>query len=187
MLQADQHHLSLRYQAPAHLATEPLLIHIPTLQRLEGGHPRDVLDVLPHCKVDFRKNDNLVPWQVEFLDRFPKNFLGLPIGVDIRCIERVDSSIVSTETRPSWVLGRVESKKKAMTYAALICFNASSSSKTQSCHFDEPYDMHPKMILLTLNPEFPRRTVNSHRRLSVKTSLRSLITSRKVRGLTVLH
>ena len=48
---------------------------------------------------------------------------------------------------------------KVDTNANLMCLIASSSGRTQSCHSGEPYDMHPRMILDTFNPEFPRRTV----------------------------
>ena len=39
-----------------------------------------------------------------------------------------------------------------------MCLMASSSGRIQLCHSGEPYDMHPRMILDTFNPEFPRRT-----------------------------
>jgi hypothetical protein len=38
-----------------------------------------------------------------------------------------------------------------------MCSMDSASPSTHGSHLDEPYDMHPRMILDTLSPDNPRR------------------------------
>ena len=82
-------------------------------------------------------------------------------------VEGCDTVVVSIKGK-----GCVRASKTPLivnfTNANLICLMASSSGRTQSCHLGEPYDMHPRMILDTFSPEFPRRTAN--RQLSGKSS-----------------
>jgi hypothetical protein len=59
-----------------------------------------------------------------------------------------------------WVNLSWENERASVSnaYANLMCLMASSSSSTHDSHSLDPYDMQPRIIWETFNPEFPTRT-----------------------------
>jgi hypothetical protein len=96
-------------------------------------------------------------------------------------VECLNSSLVATYMRcKMWICVEVQ-RWDGSTHATLMCLIASSSPRTHSCHLGSPYCMVPKMILETLSPDCPRRTVR------VKSMFKLQRVSFSESGLTVGH
>ena len=103
-------------------------------------------------------NNDFLSWKIKLLDSPPQNLFRQPIGVRISSIERLDARVISIYvilSRRSWRANILRA------YAVLMCNIASSSPRSHFCQSGEPYDMHPRIILDTRRPEFPKLTTKS--------------------------
>ena len=123
---------------------------------------------------------NLVAWQVKLFDSLSENNFRMSIRIHLMIAPQSKeiksrNNIIKTRFDEHWRyqkywfphhnllkknMGIVTNcdKQDSYTYDALICLIDSSSGKTHFCHSGEPYDIHPRMIGETFNPELPRRT-----------------------------
>ena len=144
------------------------------LYQLKGQN--NTIQVESRCTY-LRHDHDLVARQVKLFDSLSEDNFGTPIGIYL-IITIQDKEIKSRDEKKRsrfnahwpyqkyWFLHHnfsSESKpnrdeQNCWTYAALMCLIDSSSGKTHFIQSGEPYDIHPRMIWETFNPELPRRT-----------------------------